>query len=375
MPLSDPLLLERLMMIVGASFGACLLVVLTQSWHGKHSLDHDLNGAQKLHVKPVPRIGGLGLVIGLLIAGIASYYTNGNSYPATLTLLVCALPVFLAGFIEDLTKRVSVRTRLLSSFVSAALAVWLLGARMPDADTPGLDTLLAHLPFLTIFLTMIVVGGITHSVNIIDGLNGLAGGAVCIMLGGLATLAWLHGDTVVMKLCLWGIAGMLGFMLLNYPFGKIFLGDGGAYLAGFWLAECAVLLVARNPEISSWTALLCCLYPVVETCYSMFRRHVIHKVPSGLPDMAHMHQLLYKWLKGKAPHAVMPHWLSHGITSLNIWLIVTLCQLVAISTPSQSGLHVTAIAIAVMMYVALHRALWSGSETADPNDNTALAAR
>lgn len=142
MPLSDPLLLERLLMIVGASFAACLVVVLTQNWHGKHSLDHDLNGAQKLHAKPVPRVGGLGLIVGLLMAGLAGYVTHGNSYPTTLTLLVCALPVFLAGFVEDLTKRVSVRTRLLSSFISAALAVWLLGAQLTDVDVPGLDALM-----------------------------------------------------------------------------------------------------------------------------------------------------------------------------------------------------------------------------------------
>lgn len=373
MPLSDPLLLERLLMIVGASFGACLLVLLTQRWHGKHSLDHDLNGAQKLHSQPVPRVGGLGLVIGLLMAGIAGYAVNGSAYPATLTLLVCSLPVFLAGIVEDLTKRVSVRTRLLSSFVSAALAVWLLGAEMQQVDTPGLDTLLAHVPLASALLTVFIVGGITHSVNIIDGLNGLAGGAVCIMLAGLAALAWMHGDTLVMKLCLWGIAGLLGFMMLNYPFGKIFLGDGGAYLAGFWLAECAILLVARNPEISAWTALLCCLYPVLETCYSMFRRHVIHKVPSGLPDMGHMHQLLYKWLKSKAKDTQLPHWLSHGLTSVNIWLMVAVCQVVVISTPGQTGLHFTAILIVVAFYVALHRALCSGS--ANEPSNTALSAR
>ena len=56
MPLSDPLLLERLLLIVGASFAACLVVVLTQNWHGKHSLDHDLDGAQKLHTKAVLRL-------------------------------------------------------------------------------------------------------------------------------------------------------------------------------------------------------------------------------------------------------------------------------------------------------------------------------
>lgn len=369
MPAFDSLLLERLLVIVCTSFVACLAVVLTQKWHGKHSLDADLNGAQKLHTKPVPRVGGLGLIIGLLMAGLAGYLGNGNTYPITLTLLVCALPVFLAGLVEDLTKNVSVRVRLLSSFVSAALAVWLLQAQLPDVDTPILDTLLQW-PMMAVLFTVFAVGGVTHSVNIIDGLNGLAGGAVSIMLAGLATLAWMHGDTIVMKLCLWGIAGLIGFMLLNYPFGKIFLGDGGAYLAGFWLAECAVLLLARNPDVSTWTVMLCCLYPVLETGYSMFRRHFIDKVPSGLPDMGHMHQLLYKWLQGKLPHATLHQWFSHGVTSVKIWGMVGLCQLVVISSPGRATLHVVAVVIIVFFYITLHRALWSGEEP----DKAALAA-
>jgi UDP-N-acetylmuramyl pentapeptide phosphotransferase/UDP-N-acetylglucosamine-1-phosphate transferase len=370
MPLSDPLLLERLLMIVGASFAACLVVVLTQNWHGKHSLDHDLDGAQKLHTKAVPRVGGLGLMVGLLIAGLMGYLVNGNTYATLFTLLVCALPVFLAGFVEDLTKNVSVRTRLLSSFVSAALAVWLLQAQLPDVDTPGLDALL-QFPIVAALFTIFAVGGVTHSVNIIDGLNGLAGGAVCIMLAGLASLAWMHGDSVVMKLCLSGMAAMLGFMLLNYPFGKIFLGDGGAYLAGFWLAECAVLLLVRNPEVSTWTVLLCCLYPVLETAYSMFRRHVIHKMPSGLPDMGHLHQLLYKWLHVTLPYDALPHWISHGVTSVKIWVIVALCQLVAISAPHNTALHLVATVVTIVLYVTLHRALWNDDEPSD----AALSAR
>ncbi len=216
----------------------------------------------------MPRVGGLGLIVGLLIAGLVSYLTNGNSYPPPFTLLVCALPVFLAGFVEDLTKSVSVRTRLLSSFVSAALAVWLLGAQLPmstprpgrpAARSPSLQPCSPSLPW---------AASPTRSTS----LTGST--AWPVVQCASCWPGWPHwpgcsGDSVVMKLCLSGMAAMLGFMLLNYPFGKIFLGDGGAYLAGFWLAECAVLLLVRNPEVSTWTVLLCCLYPVLETAYSM----------------------------------------------------------------------------------------------------------
>lgn len=370
MDINDPLLGHKVLSILLSSAVACLLLVLTKNWHGKHSLDHDLAGVQKVHTVPVPRVGGLGLLVGLLAALAAGYITNGPTYPVVLLLLVSAAPVFAAGLVEDVTKRVSVKLRLNAAFFSAALSVWLLNTRLPGLDIPLLDDLMAY-PLVAAAFTVFAVAGVTHSVNIIDGLNGLASGAVSIMLGGLAALAWLHGDELVMKLCLWGIASLVGFLVLNYPFGKIFLGDGGAYLAGFWLAECAVLLLARNPDISTWSVLLCCIYPVFETIYSMYRRHVIHKVSSGRPDMGHMHQLLFKrlstsaWLKRQAGR----RWLGHGLTSAKIWAMSALCQVIAIAARESDAANFLAVLVTCCAYVVVHRALSALSTADEPTLN------
>ncbi len=350
---------------LAASFVTCLLIVLTQRWHGKLSLDHDLNGVQKVHSTPVPRIGGLGMVVGLTLAGLFSYQLGGETYETAAKLLLCAIPVFGAGLLEDITKRVTARTRLFAAFSSAALAYWALGARLTDVDTPGLDLLISF-SAVSFAFTCFAVGGLTNAINIIDGLNGLASGSVAIMLGGLGAIAWGVGDTLVFKLCMWGAAAAIGFLVVNYPFGKIFLGDGGAYLAGFWLSECAVLLMARNPKVNTWTVLLCCLYPVVETGYSMFRRHVIAKVPSGMPDSGHLHQLLFKRAEG-----VHPPWLCHGITSGKIWLLVAMCQIIAVSSLGQYSIHIGAILSAAAMYVLVHRTLWLPPEDTE----TALSRR
>lgn len=311
---------------LAASFGTCLLIILTQRWHGKLSLDHDLSGVQKIHETPVPRIGGLGVVAGLLLAGVFSYQLDGETYETAGKLLLCAIPAFGAGLIEDFTKRVGVRTRLFASFISAALAYWVLDASLVDLDTPGLDYLI-QFSAISFLFTCFAVGGMTNAINIIDGLNGLASGSVSLMLAGLAAIAYLNGDTLVMKLCLWGIGAMLGFMLFNYPFGRIFLGDGGAYLAGFWLAECGVLLLKRNPAVSTWAVLLVCIYPVWETIFSMYRRNVIHKVKSGTPDMTHLHHLLFK-ARGQKQGLSRP-WAQHGIVSFQIWILVAACQVIA----------------------------------------------
>lgn len=344
--------------VLGSSFMICALLVLTQRWHGRHSLDHDLAGVQKIHAKPVPRIGGLGLAFGLLIAVITGYLNGGKTYPTTLLLLICAAPVFLSGLAEDLTKKVRVRTRLLASFASAALAIWLLDIRFTNLDTVALDALIQH-PVLSVLFTVFAVSGVTHSVNIIDGLNGLAAGTVSIMLAGLAALAWLHGDILVMKLCLWGIASMVGFLLLNYPFGRIFLGDGGAYLAGFWLAQCGVMLVERNPGISAWALMLVWIYPVWETVFSMYRRRVKDGVQTGQADSGHLHQLIYQRLRAKAQakNTPTPEWRGHGMASATIWAMVAGCEIVAILGSESTTVTCIAVWSYAAGYVWLYRQL------------------
>jgi UDP-N-acetylmuramyl pentapeptide phosphotransferase/UDP-N-acetylglucosamine-1-phosphate transferase len=314
--------------VLVTSFAVCAALILTQRWHGWLSLDHDTQGVQKLHQLPVPRVGGVAIALGLVAGGFGLMAIGSDTSTTVLLLVVCAAPAFCAGLLEDLTKRVSVRNRLLASFASAALAVWLLDAQLSKVDTPGLDWMMSVTPVAILF-TCFAVGGVTNAVNIIDGLNGLASGAVALMLAGLGAIAWMHGDTVVLHLCLIGMAVLLGFMLLNYPAGRIFMGDGGAYLAGFWLAECAVLLLARNPEVSTWAALLCCLYPVWETGFSMFRRNVVRRVSSGLPDMKHFHHLVLHRLVAPYVGHARPAAVKHGLASALCWLMVLMCQLFA----------------------------------------------
>ena len=102
------------------------------------------------------------------------------------------------------------------------------------------------------------------------------------------------GDDLVFGLAVLYGALVLGFFLVNFPFGKIFLGDGGAYFAGFLLAALGVLLPARNPEVSAWAAILICAYPVIETLASMRRkaRRKGHSV--GQPDRVHFHMLAHR---------------------------------------------------------------------------------
>lgn len=362
MSIDDPLV-AAFSITLAVSFAVCVLLVLTQRWHGRLSLDSDLAGAQKFHEVPVPRVGGLAVFSGLMAGaiGLAALTDSVNSQQLLL-LLVASLPAFVAGLLEDLTKKVSVGVRLLATFSSAGVAAWLVKAYLTRLDTFGLDPLMSVAAVAVLF-TCFAVGGIANAVNIIDGFNGLASGSVAIMLAGLGTMAYLVNDTLVMQMCLLGIGACLGFMLLNYPFGKIFLGDGGAYLAGFWLAECAVLLLSRNEEVSTWAVLLTCIYPVFETVFSMWRKDIYRKTGMGKPDKVHFHMLIFRRVVGQQFGQGAPAWLRHGVTSFYIWGLVVACQAVAIwmtSTGQGSPAFAVAIVGFAMVYIAIYRMMVVG---------------
>jgi len=82
-----------------------------------------------------------------------------------------------------------------------------------------------------------------------------------------------------------------GFYWVNWPLGKIFLGDGGSYFIGFALAWVAVMLLARNPSVSAFAALVVCVHPVTEVLFSIYRRKVRKDHP-GMPDRLHFHSLV-----------------------------------------------------------------------------------
>jgi len=274
------------------------LIVRYETLHARWSIDPVAAAPQKSHATPTPRIGSLCLTAGLLVSEAVLLATGERETRDLLGLLLLAgIPAFLGGFAEDLTKNVRAAVRLLLNMLAAALGAILLGAVIPRLDVPGLDSLLLWSPFAIAF-TAFAAGGVANSINIIDGYNGLAGGHAAIVLAAIAWVSALAGDPFLFVSALAMIGALLGFLVWNYPGGKVFLGDGGAYLLGFWLAELSVLLVARHPEISPWFPLLLLAYPIWETLYTIFRRKLIQGVSPGRPDRLHLHQLIYRRLMG-----------------------------------------------------------------------------
>jgi UDP-N-acetylmuramyl pentapeptide phosphotransferase/UDP-N-acetylglucosamine-1-phosphate transferase len=268
------------------SFICSVGLVLTTKWHGRFTLDGTA-GVQKFHVVPTPRIGGVAIFLGL---AFACQFSDDPLQALFAPILIAGLPAFCFGLAEDLTKRVSVRTRLIATMASGTVAWALTGASITHIGISGVDSLLAWLPVSVLF-TAFAVGGVANSVNIIDGFNGLASGTVAICLIALGLIAQDCGDVQLARLCFIVCAVTVGFFLVNFPFGKLFLGDGGAYLLGFILAWLAVMLAYRNPSVSAWAPLLACAYPIFETLFTILRRVWARSHP-GEPDSHHLHSLV-----------------------------------------------------------------------------------
>jgi UDP-N-acetylmuramyl pentapeptide phosphotransferase/UDP-N-acetylglucosamine-1-phosphate transferase len=328
-----------------------LLIVRYQHLHAHITADHDLNGVQKFHATPVPRVGGVGVILGLFCGEGAKYFFEPDVAVFGFMLVAAALPAFLAGLLEDLTKKVGVKDRLLATAVSAGVGGVLLNGWLTRLDIPGVDYLMT-MTVISMLVTCFAVAGVANAFNIIDGYNGLASMVAVIILAGLAYVAYQVGDRAVMIAAYVTIGGILGFFVWNYPRGLIFLGDGGAYLIGFLVAELSVLLVARNPQVSPWFPMLLVFYPIFETVFTIFRRVVIHKSHPGMPDAAHLHQLIYsrvvRWAEANdAPRKKVQH---NAMTSPYLWLMSSFAVIPAMLFWEST----TALQLAALFFAGLY---------------------
>jgi UDP-N-acetylmuramyl pentapeptide phosphotransferase/UDP-N-acetylglucosamine-1-phosphate transferase len=286
------------------------------------ALDSDLSSVQKVHLKAVPRIGGVGIFAAVVITGGYTMWREPMIGKWIALLLLCSGVAFGGGIVEDFTKKVSAARRLLLTMFAALLGFYLLDARIEHID--WIDSLWRlHPLWIGLPLTILAVAGIANAVNIIDGFNGLASAVSICMLLSLGYVALQVGDMFVLVAALMVAGATAGFFVFNYPAGLIFLGDGGAYFLGFMLGELSILLVMRNPQVSTWYAALLLIYPVFETLFSVYRRLFLRGHSPSMPDGIHLHSLIFRrivhWTVGRRDARALMH--RNALTSPYLWLI------------------------------------------------------
>ena len=331
------------------TFVASTLIVLTRRWHGGLTFD-SFTGPQKFHGTFTPRVGGIAVFAGFWMAASV---TASPIREFLFALGISSVPAFLAGLAEDLSRSISVTLRSLALILSGLFFCLLTGYSVTRLEIPFIDTVM-EFHYVSIAFTAIAIAGLANAVNLIDGFHGLATGSVIIMLVTLAVVASFAGDHDLVMLALVIASVLLGFLLVNFPFGYVFLGDGGAYVAGFWLGALAVMLPMRNPDVSVWVSLLILAYPVLETLFSSIRRTIRQGHSLSQPDRLHLHSLVYRRCARRIGKAMGSERYCNPLTSVLMWGGAMTSLVFILVLPYTREWSIVALSLQVVLYVLLY---------------------
>jgi UDP-N-acetylmuramyl pentapeptide phosphotransferase/UDP-N-acetylglucosamine-1-phosphate transferase len=313
-------------------------------------------GIQKYHVNPTTRMGGLGVVLSIAfgILLIKKYYP----YEAYLSffMMISFLPVFIGGLLEDLTHKVSAKNRLLLAIISSIMIVYVTQLSITRTDIYVIDYFI-QIPSISLIITIFLIVGFVNSINIIDGFHGLASGTIFIILSSFTILALILDDYLIFRILLILITANIGFFFWNWPKGKIFLGDAGSYLFGIWIIVLGIMLQNRSQNISPLAPLLICIYPIIETLFTIYRRKFLKNFPVSYPDAMHLHSLIYRRLIPKDATDKSSLNKANSKVAIYIWIFTLINSLIAIIFRNYTLLLLVAIILAFVVYIIFYASI------------------
>ena len=305
------------------------------------AFDHP--GPRRIHREPVPTLGGLALVLAVLGVAWAARLLPGPAaaldVKPLLGLTLAAIPVVALGLVDDL--RGATPWAKLAIQASAAMVLVLFGYGVPVLTNPFNGTFASGA--FNVPLTVAWVLVVTNAVNLIDGLDGLASGAVLIAA---ATLWWVgrsHADFYVMFISALLIGATFGFLRYNFPPARIFMGDTGSQFLGLTLA--AVSLLENRKGTAAVTLLLplvALAVPILDGSVAFLRR-IVRGRPVFHADVGHIHHRLLRL--GLSPRAAL----------LALWGVCAFCGAMAalLSALPRAASAPLALALAVALFGAL----------------------
>jgi UDP-GlcNAc:undecaprenyl-phosphate GlcNAc-1-phosphate transferase len=276
----------------GIAFSTALIFAsLTPLIHNMLKRNNDTAAVQAAHSNPTLRFGGVACFLAILFGS----FTADAGSSIALMLVVAGAPLFIVGLLEDFGIHMSPKKRLVAIAISVLCAIYIFQISINHVGVPGLDLLLSFSAFAVLF-TVFAVSGVVNAFNLIDGINGLASYTAATVAISLSVIAFGMGHQDLQDVSILIMLSALGFFAVNYPLGRIFLGDAGAYFLGFILVCVALILCHRQPEISPFAILLVFFWPVADTCLAIWRRLRL-STPHDRPDRLHFHQLAMRFIE------------------------------------------------------------------------------
>lgn len=299
---------------------------------------------RKVHKRVMPRLGGPAIYISFIAAVLLTM---------DITLQVCGLLaggtlIIILGVIDD-TRGLSPRLKLAGQVIAAA-SVIPFGLEVSSLTNPFSNEIPLALGYLSIPVTVLWIVSVTNAVNLIDGLDGLAGGTSFISALTLAGVVWIEtttsgvlvpgqGEAVALALIL--AASVAGFLRYNFYPAKIFLGDSGSMYLGFSLAALSIMGVAKSATFISVIIPVVILgIPLLDTVFAIIRRYCGRR-PIFQPDKEHLH------------HRLIQMGLSHRQAVLSIYGVNVVLGLSAVvltlSSPKQAVIFLVILSTVILI--------------------------
>ena len=244
------------------------------------------------HTGVIPRVGGLGIMMGFSITYLLCFiYLDARDNKSLIHygIFVGAAASFLLGFIDDFHP-LGAKVKLLSQIIIGVI-VHQCGLSIETITIPFTDVVV-QFGFFSMWVTVIWIVAIMNLINLIDGLDGLAGGIGLLLMGLLGFLAYESGVAISFVLALGMVGSIFGFLFHNFPPAKVYMGDSGAYLIGFVIAALSLLNSEKGTVLAALIApVLALALPIADVLFAMLRRG-INGLPIFRPDRGHIHHRL-----------------------------------------------------------------------------------
>jgi UDP-GlcNAc:undecaprenyl-phosphate GlcNAc-1-phosphate transferase len=320
-------------------------------WHKKFYRNLGLKtyqAIQRIHLNETPRLGGFIFILSL--ASFVAFSNTNESIQLLKIILISLIPIIFMGIKEDLFHNVEPAIRLLALlFVGWLFRAQFTGPLPVLTDIPFIGKLLLLQGGISIFYILGMVA-VANGMNLIDGVNGLCGAVALSILSALLFLSYKTADITMLSLIFSVILLLVPFMLMNYPYGQIFLGDLGAYSLGLILSMLTIILFGRHPEISPWGAALILIYPATEVVFSLLRR-MVRGVSIYHADTLHLHLKLFHFFRPQPHFKKIANALVTPALS-GLWLF----PLLTITWVYQKPFFIW---IAVILFIALYGLLYA----------------
>ena len=257
----------------------------------------DAPNARKVHKKPIPRIGGLGIYAGFMAAIIfvaIKFGLDGEQLKETVGLVVSGSLIVVLGLLDDY-KNLPAKVKLAGQIFAAAVLVLIFDVRIDFITDPYGEYIYLDnfpIPYLAVPVTMFWLVGLTNTVNLIDGLDGLAAGVASIASFTIMLIA-LEQNLILVAVLTSALAGAaVGFLKYNFNPAEIFMGDTGSMFLGFMLAGISVTGAVKSVAAIALVVPIFALgLPILDTTFAIVRR-LRGGVPIFKPDKGHLHHRL-----------------------------------------------------------------------------------